>query len=131
MGWNKFDTEKMVGLQLRAISGDVNSEFRETLKKLYMNEKGELTDVGESCFRWHWVIAAYFSTPEKSKIFINYIQICFETNTLLDKDEFWKMLLRMKLPDEFFSMMSKFTQVPQLAVRHIPRKKEDIKSRWE
>lgn len=129
---SRFDTEKLVGVQLRAVAGDISRQFRDdTLKPLYSDSDGTMTEIGTICHKWHWAVCAYFSDLEKARPYTYLIQMCYKRNINLEKSEFWKLLLRLKLPEEFFKMMDKFTQIPQLAARDASKPKTDVRSRWE
>ncbi len=122
----KFDTERVVGVQLRAISGDISREFREeVLEEIYKDKSGNITDVGKSCAKWHWAVCSYFGNPNEAEDFIMIIQHAFRKGINLDNDERWKFILRITLPTEFFNMMDKFTQIPQLAARNLAKPHEE------
>ena len=110
---SKFETEKLVGVQLRAISGDIGIDFRKTLRALYDD-----TEVGNSCYKWHVVITSYFS-DETAQKYIAMIILAYENDINLDEFDEWKQLMKLKMSPEFIKMMDKFTQIPQLAVRDI------------
>jgi len=126
MVMSKFDTEKLVGLQLRAVAGDISREFRtELLEKLYSDD-----EIGKICAKWHWAVSAYFADQKKARTFIAYIQLAYDDKENLDEDEEWKQIMRFVIGEEFFNMMDKFTQIPQLSARNIAKPKEKPVRKW-
>ena len=43
----------------------------------------------------------------------------------LSKDKYWKLLLRLTLPEEFFKKMRRFTQVPEIAIMDKSKRKQE------
>jgi len=111
-----LDKEAKVGAMLRHMSGDVGVSFKRILDDLYSDEKGEFTDVGRSCAKWHWVVVKYSENPAQMRGYISLIQHAFEYEINLDNSKEWKKLMRIILPEEFISKMKSFTQVPQIAI---------------
>ena len=111
MGLNKFDSEKLAGVQLRAISGDVGEAFRTKLRELYSD-----TDVGNSCYKWHVIVTNCFVD---TKTYVSIIQLAYKKGINLDEYEPWKTLMRIKMGGEFIRLIANFTQIPQLAVRDV------------
>jgi formylmethanofuran dehydrogenase subunit A len=115
------------------MSGDVGNTFREEeLEQLYKNADGELDEIGEVCAKWHWSVVRFFEDVEKAEPFVMIIQMAFKKKINLDKNDSWKMLMRMELPGEFIKKMGHFTQVPQIAVMDMSkRKKEEEITDWD
>lgn len=113
---SELDKEAKVGAMLRHMSGDVAAAFERTLKDLYKDENGENSKLGESCAKWHWMIAKYASDPIAMRGYISTIQLAFEYGINLDEVAAWRKLMRFILPEEFLRKMGGFTQVPQIAV---------------
>jgi hypothetical protein len=117
---NKFENEKLVGVQIRAIAGDVSRAYRERIRELYSD-----TPCGDSCYKWHIAISSYFADTDEALSYIAMIQIAYNKGMILDECESWKAIVRYKMSTEFMQMMDKFTQIPQLAARDLSEKKED------
>jgi hypothetical protein len=105
-----------VGAMLRTMTGDVAKAFQETLKQLYTDDDGAVSDVGESCCRWHWTIVKFSPDPYIMRKYVAMIQTAYEYNINLDKLPAWKRLIRIVLPEEFLAKMKGYTQVPQIAI---------------
>ena len=116
MSISKFDTEKLVGVQLRAIAGDVGEAFRTKLRELYDD-----SDSGKSCYKWHVIVTNYFLNTSK---YTPIIQLAYKKGIILDEYEPWKMLMRIDMSDEFIRLIGNFTQIPQLAVRDVQEERE-------
>jgi len=115
--WNLSQDTNKVGKMIRNMTGDVGKAFQETLKLLYMNKEGQLTIVGESCWKWHWTIAKYAVNPYAMRPYIAVIQTAFRRNINLDKVPAWKEMLRIILPEEFLTKINNHTtQVPVIAI---------------
>ena len=126
---SRFDTERLVGLQLRAISGDVSREFvNGELKKIFSDENNEQTSVDISCQNWCFAIGAYFSDEKKQEFYMNLLILMQQRQINPDDSKLWKFLMKKDLTIQFFKMFDKFTQVPQLAARNRAKPKEDEES---
>ena len=126
MARSKFDTEKLVGVQLRAISGDIGTEFRNRLRELY-----DPTPVGDACYYWHVTIMNYFKDTDETNDLVTMVQIAYENDINLNESTSWKRIMRLKMGAQFIGMMDKFTQIPQLAARDISVRKEDTFDEWD
>jgi len=126
----KSDSGK-VGAMIRNMVGDIGVSFQDTLKTLYKDENGELTETGEVCCKWHWAIAKYAVNPLQMRGYVSIIQTCYEQKINLDKLKSWKAMMRVILPEEFLMKMETFaTQVPKLAIMddtHSKREKKEIR----
>lgn len=105
-----------VGAMLRTMTGDVAESFQDTLKQLYTDDTGGLTEVGESCCRWHWTVVKFSADAYIMRRYVAVIQMAYDAGINLDKLSSWKRLIRIVLPEEFLSKMKGFTQVPQIAI---------------
>jgi hypothetical protein len=105
-----------VGAMLRTMTGDVAKAFQEILKSLYTDDDGKITEVGESCCRWHWTIVKVAPDPYMMRKYVAIIQTAYEYGINLDELSSWKRLIRIILPEEFLSKMKTYTQVPQIAI---------------
>lgn len=102
---------------IRHMSGDVGLSFQKTLRELYQDEKGELSDIGEICCKWHWIVVKYAVNPYMMRGYVALIQTAFDNGINLDKLKSWKRMMRVVLPEEFLMKMNDFTtQVPKIAI---------------
>lgn len=121
MAQSKYDQEKLVGILLRKIVGDIVRDFHNrTLKKIYKNKDGKFDDVDKNCMEWGDEIARYFNTDDpadrkKKNLYINLLIIYQDERIDPDKDELWKMLMKKDLPMLFYKRFEAFGQVPQVA----------------
>ena len=129
---SKFNTERLVGLQLRAISGDISREFIEdVLDKIYSDENGNLTESDISCKNWSFNIGAYFADENKKRFYMELIILMQHKQINLDESKLWKFLMKREITIEFFKMFDKFTQVPQLSARNKAKPKtEEEDEEW-
>lgn len=116
---SKFDTEKLVGVILRRVSGDIKKEFGEdVLDHLYSDETYK---------EWADNIGSYFGDDKKKKRYINLL-LCLEIIGIKpDECDLWKTLMKMEMPIQFYNMMDRYTQVPGLAARNRAKLKDDEK----
>jgi len=102
---------------IRHMAGDVGLSFQKTLKELYAEPDGTLSEVGECCCKWHWIVIKYAVNPYMMRGYVSLIQTAFEKEIILDKKKSWKRLMRVVLPEEFLMKMNDFTtQVPKMAI---------------
>jgi len=117
---SRFEQEMRVGAMIRSMSGDVRDAFRKQVFELYdadENASSENCTYKESCARWHWLVLVYSHDISEIQDFIDFIQIAFNKRIDLDKDEKWKLLMRLKLPSQFIQKIETgFSQVPRLAI---------------
>ena len=119
--------EEKVGQMLRYLSGDIGIAFKNDMRRLYSysdsylkgfseEERAELEDISERCAEWHWMIVKYAPDPVMTRKFVSILQYCLEYRVRPSELNAWKKLMRIYLPEQFLEKMSKFTQVPNLAI---------------
>jgi len=120
---NRFDTERLVGVILRRVSGDIKKEFGEdVLDKLYQDETYK---------KWADNIGSYFGDEEKKKRYINLLIVFELLGVKPEESDLWKILMKMEMPIQFYTMMDRYTQVPGLAARNKAKlKEEDANEEW-
>lgn len=119
-----------VGAMIRNMSGDIGEEFRTVLKTLYSGADGKISEVGESCCFWHWIVVKYAVNPYMMRKYVAIIQTSYDHKISLNENEEWKKLLRVVLPEEILMKMNEFTtQVPKMAIM-LDQKKEEKKERY-
>lgn len=102
---------------IRTMSGAVGLAFQKTLKELYSEPDGNLSEIGDVCCKWHWIVVKYAVNPYMMRGYVSLIQTAFENGVNLDKLKSWRRLMRVILPEEFLMKMNEFTtQVPKIAV---------------
>ncbi len=117
-----------VGAMIRHMSGDVGQAFQKTLLELYKDSEGNISEIGQICCDWHWTIVKYAINPYMMRKYISIIQSAYEHNVNLNKNDAWKRLLRIILPEEFLMKMNDFTtQVPKIAIMDGMREVKKIK----
>jgi len=119
---NKFENEKLVGVILRRISGDIKKEFGEdVLDHLYKDEAYK---------EWADNIGSYFGDDKKKKRYINLL-LCLELLGIKPEEcDLWKTLMKMEMPIQFYNMMDRYTQVPGLAARNRAKLEEKDDAEW-
>ena len=128
---SKFETERLVGIQLRAISGDITREFREgVLTEIYTDDTETINEISKNCSEWAFNVGAYLSNEEKKRLYNNLLIIYDQEKIDPKKDKLWKLLMKLEMPIEFFKMFDKFTQVPQLSARNKAKPKEEEEQDW-
>lgn len=113
-----LETEMRTGAMIRTMSGAVRDALRQELYSMYEDENGNITGYRETCAKWHWLLLVYCKDMDLAKKFILLIQIAFENGEDLDKDEWWKFMMRITLPEQAVRQIKEgeFTQVPKLSI---------------
>lgn len=118
---SKYDQEKLVGILLRRIVGEIVRDFRKgTLRKIYADKSGNLDDISKHCMEWNDEISKYFSSDDpqakKKKGLYKSLLLIFEIKKIdPDTNNLWRMLMKKDLPDFFYKRFESFGQVPQVA----------------
>ena len=113
-----LENEMRVGAMIRTMSGEVRDALKEQVYELYADREGNTEGYRESCARWHWLLLVYSLDMDKAKKFINYIQIAYKKKIDLEKNERWKLFMRMFLPEQAVKQIKQgpYTQVPKLSI---------------
>lgn len=106
-----------VGAMVRHMAGDYGRSFKDFLRRLYSEDDGSVSEIGETCVFWHWNIVRFSPDPYYMRKYISIVQTAFDYGIDLNKIRAWKQLLRVIMPEEFFATMKQYTQVPQIAAR--------------
>lgn len=125
----KYDRDRLVGVLLRRLVGDILRQFdKNVLERIFTNEQGKLDDLGKSCKDWSFNISAYMADIKKKKLYQDLLIILQDEGINPDQDELWKLLMKREMPLEFFTMFDDMkTQIPRVAIRDKsePKSKED------
>lgn len=99
---------------LRAASLDIKRDYEDIIYKLYDEEYKGSGDYKNSAAEWAMIISDYFSTNEIS-IYTTIINNSLKKERNLWEDKKWRLLMKIKVPQQFRKRMCEFTQVPRLA----------------
>lgn len=111
------DSDMRIGAMVRSMSQDIKENYKRHIYDLYADEQGNCEGYRAICAKWHWDLIVSGYNMDKIDKYIVIIQKAFAKKIDLDKNETWRILMRILLPSQFIKKVrAEFTQIPMLAM---------------